>query len=167
MLKIVIISKIDTGFYTLCFETEFNPTRNIDDIHNLIEYCKPIISKNNSEHAYDICEELFNCSQGECKIKNLKLISVDHNDYDNYCIINLYHSSYIFVKLFNFMTNIAVYSTKEWLEFHYPLEQYFEDGDITSEESKLLYRLINDSTKYGTLFGETLNESLEISGILF
>ena len=162
-LKFFIISKLESGPSTACFETEFNPIRNIQKLLFLINYCKPLLRASNSEEHFNICEELFDCAQGYCKIDGLSIVPIEKNDYDNFCLINIENSSYCWIKNVKFIDYLSVYSTQEWLELHYPLEQFFNEtpGQL-DERSRELKSLIQLSNKYDNLCGDELLSILEL-----
>ena len=161
-LKIIIFSRKDTGLSSACFETDFHPIKNTKLLLFLLEYCKPLLRANNSEDHFNICEELFNCSKGSCKVDDLSIIPIEQKGYDNICLIDVTTSSYCWIKDVKFIDYLSIYSTQEWLELHYPLEQFFNDeASNLDDNSKEIKSLIEKSNEYGNICGSDVNNILE------
>ena len=165
-LKISIISKLPSSHVSTSFETEFNPFDNIKQLIFLMDYCKPLALVDNFNDFFDKCEELFECSKGSCKIKELKLIPIEQNDYENFCLIDVKLNSYVWLKTFKFIDYFSLYSSKEWLEFHYPMEQFFNDDAGQMDETSIKFmRLIDYLNSYNIIRGDELLEIIKYIGI--
>lgn len=165
-LKIVIYAKVSSGAVSTCFETEFNPIDNVKQLIFLFDYCKPLSLAEDCDDFLDKCEELFECSKGYCKIKELKLIPVENNDYENFCLIDIKNTSYIWIKISKFIEYFSLYSSKEWLEFHYPLEQFFNDVTGELDESSIkLKKLADYLNSFSLICHDNLTEILKCIGL--
>lgn len=165
-LKISIVSKLSSYHVSTSFETEFNPFDNVKQLIFLMDYCKPLSLVDNSNDFFKKCEELFECSKGYCKVKELTLIPIEKNDYENFCLIDIKTNSYIWLKSFKFIDYFSLYSSKGWLEFHYPMEQFFNEEtgqmDETSIKFKRLFEYLNS---YSLIGNDELLEMIKYIGI--
>ena len=89
-------------------------------------------------------------------IKNgeFKIVLYDKNNiYDNFCIMDLNEMGYIFVKRYRFMENVFICGVKDWLELHYPLEQFVNDNNELDKEGIEIYSLIEQVSAMKHLSG--------------
>lgn len=165
-LKISIVSKLSSYYISTSFETEFNPFDNIKQLIFLMDYCKPLSLAENCNDFFNKCEELFECSKGSCKIKELNLIPLEQNDYENFCLIDIKTNSYAWVKISKFIDYFSLYSSKEWLDFHYPMEQFFNDESGQIDETSMKFKkLIDYLNSYSIICDDELLEILKYIGI--
>lgn len=126
--------------FFICFESVFDPVLNVKEMIHLYEYCKPLLASQSNEDYHKICEELFSTL-------NVKIIPFEKRDYDNFCIIDLNEEAYIFIKRYKLMKNVLTYDAKNWLEFHYPKEQFINDDNQIDNEGLEIQQLIQETSK--------------------
>lgn len=171
-LKHVILININNTYHSSCFEENFRPIKNAESGLKLLDYSKPLGNSKTAEEHFDICEILFKCASGECVIKNLNLVSIDHNEYFAYFIIIPQKNMYVILQINEFTNTISAYSVKEWLELHYPIEQFIKDvsGYTKDQITDILTDidvLNKTASKYEVCNKDFLNECLELIGLIF
>jgi hypothetical protein len=124
--------------FFICFESDFDPVANVKEMIHLFEYCKPLLASQSKQDYHKICEELFSTL-------NVKIVPFEKRDYDNFCIIDLNEEAYIFIKLYKLIKNVLTCDVKEWLELHYPKEQFINDDHQVDKEGLEIYSLISET----------------------
>ncbi len=148
----------DIENYFICLETEFDPITNVKQMIFLFEYCKPLLASETQEDYLKICDELFlpvpKTNDEIIKKHEFIIVPYDKNNvYDNFCIMDLNEMGYIFVKRYRFMDNVFTCGVKDWLELHYPLEQFINDNNELDKEGVEICSLIEQVSAMKNLSG--------------
>ena len=125
--------------FFICFESDFDPVANVKEMIHLFEYCKPLLASQSVEDYHKISKELFSTL-------NVKIVPFEKRDYDNFCIIDLNEEAYLFIKLYKLMKNVLTCDVKNWLELHYPTEQFINDDNQVDKEGLDLQHLIIETS---------------------
>ena len=172
-IKFVVITKIKEQFFTSCFEENFRPIKNVSTAINLMEYCKNFENTKDEDHYFSLCEKLFACSTGKCLIDDLNLVSIDHNEYNAWIIISPQIKSYAIVQFNEVSNSISVFSIKDWLELHYPIQQFVNDdaSGYSHERIQDILTEIDNLNKKSKQFqfydSSEVRTYLEVVGIIF
>jgi hypothetical protein len=154
--KCICLTDVEDCF--ICLETAFDPLTNVKQMISLFEYCKPLLASETKEDYFKICDELFSpvakTDDEIIKKGEFKIVPYDKsNIYDNFCIMDLNEMGYIFVKRYRFMENVFTSGVKDWLELHYPLEQFVDSNNELDKEGMEIRSLIEKVSAIKNLSG--------------